>query len=123
VADDVVGKDNGFQADVPMFQLVPESSVQVRVCVHIDPAIGVSEGIMAGKSISHHHCKSAWQRTELQRVYAGTGMTETDWETGVYWDTGVAEMDGVMGGIYSGNPGVDSLHRILYLISSHLIIQ
>ena len=32
-------------------------------------------------------------------------------------------MDGVTGGIYSRDPGVDSLHRILYLISSHLIIQ
>jgi len=30
-------------------------------------------------------------------------------------------MEGVMGSIYSGDPGVDSLHRILYLISYHLI--
>jgi len=37
--------------------------------------------------------------------------------------SGVAEMDGVTGGIYSGDPGVDSLHRILYLISYHLIIR
>jgi len=51
-------------------------------------------------------------------------MMETDWATGAYWDTGVAEMDGVMGGIYSGDPGVDSLHLVSYhLISSHLIIQ
>jgi len=35
----------------------------------------------------------------------------------------VAEMDGVTGGIYSGDPGVDSLHRILYLISYHPIIR
>jgi hypothetical protein len=71
---------------------------------------------------------SAWQRTELRRVYGDTGMMETDWATGAYGDTGVAVMDGVTGGIYSGDTGVDSLHRILYLvsyhlISSHLIIQ
>jgi len=42
----------------------------------------------------------------------------------MYGDTVVAEVDGVMGTIYSGDPGVDSLHHlILYLISSHLIIQ
>jgi len=45
-------------------------------------------------------------------------MMETDWATGVYGDTGVAELDGVMGDIYSGDPGVDSMHRILDLISS-----
>jgi len=76
---------------------------------------------VAGKSVSHHHPQSTWQRTELRQVYGDTGVMETDWETGAYRDTGVAEMDGVMGGIYSGDPGVDSVHRILYLISSHLI--
>jgi hypothetical protein len=35
----------------------------------------------------------------------------------------VAEMDELTGGIYSGDPGADSLHRILYVISYHLIIQ
>jgi len=48
-------------------------------------------------------------------------MMETDWATGAYRDTGVAEMDGVTGGIYWGDTGVDSLHRILYLVSYHLI--
>jgi len=48
-------------------------------------------------------------------------MMETDWATGAYGDTGVVEMDRVTGGIYSGHPGVDSLHHILYLISSHII--
>jgi len=38
-------------------------------------------GVVAGKSISHHHLHSAWQRTELQRVYGDTGMTELDWAT------------------------------------------
>jgi hypothetical protein len=32
-------------------------------------------------------------------------------------------MDGVTGSIILGDPGVDRLHRILYLISYHLIIQ
>jgi len=45
-------------------------------------------------------------------------MMETDWVTGACGDTGVAEMDGVMGGIHLGGPGVDSLHGILDLISS-----
>jgi hypothetical protein len=42
---------------------------------------------------------------------------------GGIWGSGVAEMDGVAGGIYSGDTGVDSLHRILYLISSHTILS
>jgi len=54
-----------------------------------------------GKSFSHHHRHSAWQRTELRRVYG---------------DTGITEMNGATGSIYSGDPGVDS-------ILSHLIIQ
>ena len=74
-------------------------------------------GVVAVKSISHHHHQSTWQGTELRLVYGNTRMTETDWARGVYRDTGVAEMDGVTGGIYSGDPGVDSLHRILDLIS------
>jgi len=42
----------------------------------------------------------------------------------VYGDAGVVEMHGVTGSIYSGDPGVDSLHHILNLISSHhLVIQ
>jgi len=45
-------------------------------------------------------------------------MMETDSATGVFGDTGVAEMGGVTGGLYSGGPGVDSLHCILDLISS-----
>jgi hypothetical protein len=43
----------------------------------------------------------------------------TDWVTGADGDPGAAERDGVMWGIYLGDPGVDSLHRILYLVSSH----
>jgi len=49
-------------------------------------------------------------------------MTEMDWATGADGDTGVTEMDGATGSIYSGDPGVDRLssHRILYhLISSY----
>jgi hypothetical protein len=30
-------------------------------------------------------------------------------------------MDGVTGGIYSGDPGVDSWHLVSRLVSSHLI--
>jgi hypothetical protein len=45
-------------------------------------------GVVEGKSISHHHCYSAWQRTELRRVYGDTGMMETDWATGAYRDQG-----------------------------------
>jgi hypothetical protein len=84
-------------------------------------------GRVVGKSVSHHHRHSAWQRTELQQVLGDTWMMETDWATG-YRDTGVAELDRVTGSIHSGDSGVDSLHRILYLvsyhhISSHLIIH
>ena len=50
-------------------------------------------------------------------------MMEMDRATGAYRDTGVVEMDRVTGGIYSEDPGVESLHHILYLISSHLIVQ
>jgi hypothetical protein len=45
-------------------------------------------GVVAGKSVSHHHRHSGWQRTELRRVYGDTGMMETDWATGVYGDQG-----------------------------------
>jgi len=48
-------------------------------------------------------------------------MMETDWATAAYRDTGVPGMDRVTGVIYSEEPGVDSLHRILYLIPYHLI--
>jgi len=96
----------------------PENDDQVNSEIH-------SEAVVAGKSVSHHHHHhSAWQRTELRRVYLDTGMMETDWATGAYGDTGVAEMDGVTGGIYSRDPGEIAciasciLSRI---ISSHLI--
>jgi hypothetical protein len=52
-------------------------------------------------------------------------MMETNWAKGAYRVTGVAEMDEVMGGIFSGDPGVDSLHRSCIstcIISSHLIL-
>jgi len=51
-------------------------------------------------------------------------MMEMDWARGVYGNTRVAEMDRVTGSIYSGDPTVDSLNRILYhLISTHLNIE
>ena len=84
--------------------------------MHFQPVTLTS--VVAGKSVSHHHRHSTWQRTELQRVYADTGMMETDWATLAYGDTGVPEMDGVMGSIYLGDPGVDSF---LCIISSHTI--
>jgi len=40
-------------------------------------------------------------------------MTEMDWVTGADGDTGVTEIDGATGRIYSGDPGIDR-------ISSHL---
>ena len=72
------------------------------------------EYAVARKSVSHHHRHSAWQRTELRRVYGDTGMTEMDWATGADGDTGVTEMEGATGSIYLGDPGVDRL-------SSHLV--
>jgi hypothetical protein len=44
--------------------------------------------VVAGKSVSYNHSHSAWQRTELQRMYGDTGMMETDWVTGAYGDKG-----------------------------------
>ena len=76
------------------------------------------EGVVAGKSVSYHHHQSAWQRTELRRVYRDTGMMETDWVTEGYGDTGMAEIDRVTGDICSGHPGVDSLHGISYYFIS-----
>ena len=46
-------------------------------------------------------------------------MMETDWAMGVYEDTSVAELDGMMGSIYLGASGLGSLHRILYHLISH----
>jgi len=40
----------------------------------------------------------------------------------VYGDTGVAEMDGVTGSMYSGDPGVDSSYLVSPIISYLLII-
>jgi len=55
--------------------------------------LDLAEYAVAGRSISHHHHRSTWQRTELQRVYGDTRMMETDWATWAYGDTGVEEMD------------------------------
>ena len=44
--------------------------------------------VVVGKSVSHHHRHSAWQRTELRRVYGDTGMMETDCATGAYANQG-----------------------------------
>jgi len=62
------------------------------------------------KSVSdHRHHHSAWQSTELRRVYGDTGMMEMDWVTWRDGDTGVTEMNGATGTIYSGDPRVDRL--------------
>ena len=53
---------------------------------------------VAGKSVSHHHRHSAWQRTERWRVYRDTGMTEVDWATG---------------SIYLRDPRADRAHLII----------
>jgi len=63
--------------------------------------------------ISNTNCQSAWQRTERWWVYGDTGMTEMD------WPTGVTEMVGVTGSIYSGDHGVDRSHIILSYDESH----
>jgi hypothetical protein len=60
---------------------------------------------VAGKSVSHHHRHSAWQRTELRLGYGDTGMMQTGWPTGANRDTGVAEMDGVTGAYSGETPG------------------
>jgi len=69
---------------------------------------------VAGKSVSHHHHHSAWQRSERWQVYRDTGMMEMekDWVTGAYGDAGVMEMGCATGSIYSGDPGVDRSHLI-----------
>jgi hypothetical protein len=54
-------------------------------------------GVVAGKSISHHHCQCAWQMTELRRLYRDTRMMEMQWANAAYGDLGVAEMDEVTG--------------------------
>jgi len=48
-------------------------------------------------------------------------MMQIDWMMGADRDTGVTEMDGAMGSIYSGDPGVDGLSA--QHVSYHLIIQ
>jgi hypothetical protein len=46
-------------------------------------------GVVKGKSVSHHHHRcSAWQWTELPRVYGDTGKMENDWATRAYGDQG-----------------------------------
>jgi len=72
--------------------------------------------VVVGKSVSHHDNQLTRQRTEIQLVYRDRMMTEKDWATGAYGDPGVAQKDGVKGDIYLRDPGVDSLHSILYFI-------
>jgi len=54
----------------------------------MDPSIprdnNCTDDDAAGKSVSHNHRHSAWQRTELRRVYGDTGMMEKDWAMGAY---------------------------------------
>ena len=59
----------------------------------LQPMERPAEDAVAGKSVSHHHRHSAWQRTERRRVYGDTRMTEMDWAPGAYGDTGVTQMD------------------------------
>jgi len=78
-------------------------------------------GVVAGKSVSHHHPHSAWQRNEQWQVWADTGMMETDWAIGVYAVSGVREIDWATGRIYSGDSGVDSHHIILSYTELHTL--
>ena len=57
-------------------------------------------GVVEGKSVSHYHCHTGWQRSELGQVYGNSGMMGMDWSTEVYRDTGVAEIEGVKRSIY-----------------------
>jgi hypothetical protein len=57
--------------------------------------------VVAGKSISHHHCHSAWQTTEPQWVYADTGIIEMDLAMGADEDPRAMKIDRVIGVIYS----------------------
>jgi len=53
------------------------------------PPLGVFVAVVVGKSVSHHHCHSGWQRSEQCRVYRDTWMMGTDWATkGVRWCRG-----------------------------------
>ena len=54
---------------------------------------------VVGKSLSHHHRHSAWQRTELKWVYKDIGMTEMDRAMGADGDTGVKAMVNATGSI------------------------
>jgi len=65
--------------------------------------------VVVRKSVSHHHRHSTWQKTELWRQSRGTVLMEMDWATGADRDSGVTEMDRVMGSIYPGDPGVERL--------------
>jgi len=76
--------------------------------------------VVVGKSVSRHHSHCDWQRTELRRVYRGTGKMETAWASGVYGGTAVAERHSATGSIYSGHPGVDRSHHASHLVS-HII--
>ena len=97
-------------------QLMPLGAWSPQLSKSLDGACGV-----AGKSVSHHHRHSAWQRTEPRRVCGDTGMTEMGWATAAYGDAGVTEMGCATGSIFLGDPGVDRLpsHLVSY-ISSHL---
>jgi len=77
-------------------------------------------GVAVGKSVSHHHRQSARQRPVLWRVYGDTWMTEMHRVMRADRDTWVMEMDGAMGSIYSGDPGVESIPSCTIC---HLIIQ
>jgi hypothetical protein len=66
---------------------------------------------VVGKSVSNlHHHHSACEETERQMVYGDAGMSEMDWVTGSYGDTGVMEIGCSAGSPYSGDPRVDRSH-------------
>jgi hypothetical protein len=82
--------------------------------------------IVVGKSVSHHHHHSAWQKTELWQEYRGTGMMEMDRVTGADGDIGVTEMDRATGCRDPGDSGVERLitfHIIVTGVLSHISIN
>ena len=82
-------------------------------------------GVVAGKSVSHHHRHSTSPRTELWRLYSDTGITEMGFAMVAYGDPGVTEIGCAIGSVYSRDPRVDRLSsdHIMYLAVSYIILS
>jgi hypothetical protein len=67
-------------------ELPGHNKVKSAIERHLEIVCKTQMGGVVGKSISHHHRHSAWQRTAAWCLYEDTGMMETDWATGAYGD-------------------------------------